>query len=201
MPSPAESYGRFFETLVGDEARVTALKGKLAASVNTYQGDNFCNTLPYARLGLAMARAIDETAFQDVGFTAEDETDLGLGSGNPLNIALNGEMAMQRTVSVLETVGNIYAAKAKVPQQVDRVKQSAELALLQLYGMAFMDRTITGVNLAAYQRGLNSRSRFHRFLLTNFTSIKKTLDTPPLEPSRFHCQSRRGWAIRCKAAL
>lgn len=144
QPSSLE---QFYEPLVGDAARVDELKDLLTELVNP-GSEEFDYTNPYLRLYEGAASLIDRAASRipDAGGTEK------------LAIRNNGDFAMGQTVSVVEAVGKVYEARAKVPQDIDRVQRSTDKALLHLYGIAFSDNSTAFINLVSYFRGRNPRN-------------------------------------------
>lgn len=173
MQRVSEEFQQFFEPLVGDETRVSDLKVVLAEAVNT----DLSGVDPYDRLLGGVTTVMDEVAFHSSHQPGEDKAGVGFTAGDAISISLNGQSAMKRTVAVVRAVGGIYTAKAKVPQHINRVQQSTNKTLLGLYGMAFHDRTVTALNLAAYQKGLNPRNRVSRFMLNNLFSVSTIIET------------------------
>jgi hypothetical protein len=143
-----EAFEQFYRPLVGDDRALSELKVGLAEQVNSSSDLD-----PYSRLQAGVVAQIDQAAYAISGIDLKQKMD----------ILDNGENAMQETVDVLRTVGDIYCDQASVPQDIAIVTRNTTKALLHLYGLAYFDRGTAFNNMASYFRGNNPRNPFTQY--------------------------------------
>lgn len=144
-----ETFGQFFEPLVGNTAVVEDSKAILAAHVNAYPHDDpngFHASDPYVRLREGV-RELLSLGTDNIGSSHDKDTYVQ----NKVRRA--GALGLSLTVAVTKAVGDTYSELAVVPQNVHDVRHNSRRALRGLYSIAFLDSKSAKPNVEAFKRG------------------------------------------------
>ncbi|HSW80257.1 MAG TPA: hypothetical protein VLG47_05765 [Candidatus Saccharimonadales bacterium] len=152
MKYSGTEFDRFFQPLVGDQARVDELRADLTRSVALPQGESF---KPYDGLSLGYRFAAERVQRDLVTEAGDDDNE----RAKWVRIGTNGIVAGSLTVFALRGLGEIYASPNTKPQYMENVQTNVSRVVRHIYGMAFRsDEQTLARNWQALRFGLDPNS-------------------------------------------